>query len=136
MKGIIAGAFDIIHPGYIAAFKEAKQWCSMLFVFVQFNPAEERSDKLKPVLSVIDRMEILRSIKYIDRVSSYRTEDELWIVLKNNRWDVRFLGDDYKGNFDNITGLELNIPIHYLDRSHGWSETKLKKLICESMEKP
>ena len=45
--------------------------------------------------------------------------------------DVRFLGDDYQGK--EFTGMELNIPIHYLDRSHGWSTTKYKELIAKTL---
>ena len=51
------------------------------------------------------------------------------IVLR--KIDVRFLGNDYKGK--DFTGKDLNIPIHYLDRSHGWSTTKFKKLIAASL---
>ena len=29
--------------------------------------------------------------------------------------------------------MELNIPIHYLDRSHGWSTTKYKELLAKSL---
>ena len=29
----------------------------------------------------------------------------------------------------NLTGDDLKIPIHYLDRSHGWSTTKFKEKI-------
>ena len=46
--------------------------------------------------------------------------------------DVRFLGDDYINKA--FTGKELNIPIHYLNRSHGWSTTKYKKLLSETIE--
>ena len=49
----------------------------------------------------------------------------------NKKIDVRFLGDDYKNK--SFTGDDLNIPIHYLDRSHGWSTTKFKKLIVETL---
>ena len=29
IKGVIAGAFDIYHPGYVQAFKEAKEHCDV-----------------------------------------------------------------------------------------------------------
>ena len=49
-------------------------------------------------------------------------------LLEGIRPDIRFLGDDYRGR--TYTGFELNIPIHYLNRDHGWSTTKFKNLIC------
>ena len=46
-------------------------------------------------------------------------------------FDVRFLGDDYVDK--PFTGDDLKIPIHYMNRDHGWSTTKFKKLIAQSI---
>ena len=128
-KGIIAGNFDVIHPGYIAMFKECKSYCEEFIIFLHTDPSIERPEKLKPVLSVKDRDEILMSIKYIDNVFTYTYESDLINLLKLIQPDIRFLGDDYKGK--TYTGFELDIPIHYLDRSHGWSTTKFKEEIAK-----
>ena len=37
-KGIIAGAFDVIHPGYIRMFKDAKTHCNHLTVALHEDP--------------------------------------------------------------------------------------------------
>lgn len=131
-KGFIAGSFDIIHPGYIAMFKEAKEYCDCLAIGLQIDPTIERPEKIKPVLDYWDRFNILSSIKYIDFIYPYRLEDDLFDLLKKIKPDIRFLGDDYKNK--PITGQELNIPIHYVDRSHGWSTTKFKKLIKDGKD--
>jgi glycerol-3-phosphate cytidylyltransferase len=133
--GIIAGAFDIIHPGYILAFQEAKLHCSHLVVCLHIDPSIENG-KPKPVLSCKERKLILESIRYVNYVMPYTTEADFLAILKHVDPDIRFLGSDYSIGVKAITGSELNIPIYYLDRSHGWSATKLKNLICESMEKP
>lgn len=133
--GIIAGAFGIIHPGYIKAFREAKQYCDKLVVCVHVDPSIERPEKHKPVLTVMERIEILESIRYVDETYFYRLEDDLYHILQIVNPDVRFLGNDYYMGIKAITGSELNIPIHYLDRSHGWSSTKFEKMICRSLEK-
>lgn len=130
-KGIIAGNFDVIHPGYIAMFKECKKHCDEFIVFLHSDPTIERPEKIKPVLSVQERDEMLMSIKYIDNVFVYDTEADLLNLLGLIKPNIRFLGDDYKGK--RFTGDNLNIPIHYLDRSHGWSTTKFKKLIARSI---
>ena len=69
----------------------------------------------------------------VDEIISYTTEAELLLLLKSHKIDIRFLGDDYIDK--EFTGMELNIPIHYLDRSHGWSTTKYKELIAKSLTK-
>ena len=74
---------------------------------------------------------ILSSMKQIDKIIPYQTEKDLYNILKEEEIDIRFLGDDYKNK--SFTGDDLNIPIHYLDRSHGWSTTKFKNIIAESV---
>ena len=129
--GVIAGNFDVIHPGYIYMFQEMKQVCKNVIVLLHTNPSIERPEKLPPILSVKERTQILESIRYIDYIHTYTYEKDLLELLKGINPDVRFLGDDYKGK--TYTGFELNIPIYYLDRTHGWSTTKFKTLIAQSL---
>ena len=70
-KGVIAGNFDVIHPGYIAMFKEAKKYCNCLIVLLHTNPAIERPHKLQPILSLEDRREMLMSLRQVSDVFSY-----------------------------------------------------------------
>ena len=129
--GVIAGNFDVIHPGYIKMFEECKANCDYFVVLLHSDPTIERPEKLKPILSVEERREILFALG-IDTVISYDTEKELYWMLKDGNYDVRFLGDDYIGK--PFTGDDLGIPIHYLNRDHGWSTTKYKQLIAQSLE--
>lgn len=132
MIGFIAGSFDIIHPGYIYMFEEASSKCDYLVVGLHEDPSVERPEKIKPILSVEERKKILTSIRYIDFVVTYQTEDDLIKILKDLKPDVRFLGDDYKDK--KITGGDLEIELYYLDRSHGWSTTKFKKEISNQFK--
>ena len=131
-KGVIAGNFDVIHPGYIKTFKECKENCDHFTILLHSDPTIERPNKLKPILSVDERIEVLSSIKYIDDIKVYTYEQELIKLLEDNKFNIRFLGDDYIGK--SFTGIELNIEIHYLNRDHGWSTTKFKKLIAETIK--
>ena len=129
--GVIAGAFDVIHPGYIYLFNECKQHCDHFLLLLHEDPSIERSEKMKPILSIKERKLILSSLRQIDEIITYKTEDDLLKILKNRKIDIRFQGDDYKKK--NFTGQELDIPIHFLDRSHGWSTTKFKKLLSNNI---
>ena len=130
-KGIIAGNFDVIHPGYIAMFKEMKEHCDCLVVLLHTDPSIERPHKLKPILSADERKDILMSLKAVDDVVRYTYEEQLYDLLKVGEFNIRFLGDDYKDK--PFTGDDIKIPIHYLNRDHGWSTTKFKKLIAQSL---
>ena len=129
--GVIAGNFDVIHPGYIHMFDECKNYCDTLLLLLHEDPSIERPEKIKPILSLNERSMTLNSLKQIDQIITYKTESDLYKILMDKKIDVRFLGDDYRDK--SFTGDDLNIPIHYLDRSHGWSTTKFKKLIAESL---
>jgi glycerol-3-phosphate cytidylyltransferase len=130
-KGIVAGNFDVIHPGYIKMFSECKNNCDHFTILLHSDPSIERPDKLKPILTLDERIEVLSSIKFINDIKSYTYETELYDLIKNGGYSVRFLGDDYRNK--SFTGDDLNIHIHYLNRDHGWSTTKFKNLIAKTI---
>jgi glycerol-3-phosphate cytidylyltransferase len=111
--------------------KEAKGKCDCLVILLHTDPSIERPEKFKPILSTEERKEMLLSIRYVDDVIRYTYEEQLYDLLKMGEFDVRFLGDDYKSK--PFTGDDLKIIIHYLNRDHGWSTTKYKQLIADSI---
>jgi len=128
-KGIIAGNFDVMHPGYIRMFKEAKEHCNHLTVALHEDPSMARPHKLKPVQTVEDRKEILYAIKYVDDVVVYQAEETFHHYLKD--YDIRFLGTDYMDG--SYTGKDLSIEIVWLSRNHDYSSTKLKTEIYHTI---
>ena len=143
--GIVAGSFDCIHPGYIKMFNDCKKHCDLLLVFLHEDPSLERPEKLKPILSIEERFEILINLRSIDNIVPYKTESDLYKLLKegvdaynDNTTQIkptliRFLGDDYVGK--SFTGDDLNIEVRYLNRDHGLSTTKYKKLIADEVQR-
>jgi glycerol-3-phosphate cytidylyltransferase len=132
IRGIVAGAFDIIHPGYVRMFEECKRHCTHLTVALHEDPSLDRPHKIKPVQTVDERKEILKAIKYVDEVVVYQAEDTFLCYLESGDYDVRFLGEDY---FDgSYTGFNLPIDIVFVDRSHKYSTTQLKNKIYESLK--
>ena len=130
--GIVCGAFDVIHPGYIHLFKDAKSVCEKLIVLLQTDPTVDRPEKMKPTQAPEDRELILKSIRYVDDVIFYTTEDDLYNILKGDFYDVRILGSDYLDK--DYTGKDLDKTIYWHDRSHEYSSTKFKNDIKESIK--
>ena len=125
--GFTAGNFDLLHPGYIYTFEEAKRHCDKFIIFLQDDPSLHRKSKYKPVIPAWDRYKALMSIKHIDDVYMYQTEEELLDLIYVLKPDLRILGEDYLGK--PFTGDNLPIEVIYTSRSHKWSTTKLKDLI-------
>ena len=128
--GVIAGNFDVIHPGYVRFFKDAKEnACDILTVALHVDPTIERPNKAKPILTAEERTEILLSIRYVDRVLYYNTEKELEDLLASIPDHVRVIGTDYEGV--EFTGKSLAGEIYYHNRNHDWSTTRFKTEISK-----
>ena len=127
--GFTAGNFDLLHPGYIYTFEEAKKHCDRFIVFLQKDPSLHRKSKYKPVVPLYERYKTLMAIRYIDEVYTYQTEDELLKLIEFFKPDVRILGEDYIG--EEFTGKDLPIEVIYTTRTHDWSTTKIKDLITK-----
>ena len=131
--GFTAGAFDLCHAGHMLMFEEAKTQCDYLIVALHSDPTIDRPDtKNKPIMSVHERMIILKGIKYIDEILTYDTEVDLYNLLKENKLDidVRILGVEYKGK--QFTGHDLPLPVYFNPRDHGFSTTELRERVYEA----
>jgi len=126
--GIVASCFDLFHTGHILMLYEAKKNCDRLVVALQSDPTLDRPEKNKPVQGLFERYIQVESCEYVDQVIPYDTEADLYNLLAGYEWDVRFLGDDYRGRTD-FTGADLDIPIHYCSRKHGYSSSGLRARI-------
>lgn len=128
--GVTASCFDLMHAGHVLMLQEAKSMVDILVVFLQTDPTVDRPSKNKPILSMEERRILVHGNRYVDFIFEYTTEDELLQGLEALRPDLRVLGDDYVGK--QFTGCELNIPVHFHNRSiHGWSTSALRKKIFE-----
>jgi glycerol-3-phosphate cytidylyltransferase len=129
--GIVASCFDLFHAGHILMLYEAKKNCDRLVVALQSDPTIDRPEKNKPVQGLFERYIQVESCEYVDQVIPYDTEDDLYNLLASYDWDVRFLGDDYRGRTD-FTGADLDIPIYYCARRHNYSSSGLRERIKKS----
>jgi cytidyltransferase-like protein len=72
--GFTAGNFDLIHPGYIYTFEEAKRHCDYFMVFLQKDPSETRYTKYKPVIPLYERYKTLTpKVVYTTRSHGWST---------------------------------------------------------------
>ena len=79
-----------------------------------------------------ERLEILESIRYVDEVLLYDTEENLYKLLNRIEYDVRVLGTDYEGK--DYTGKNLDPSVYYHHRDHEISTSDLKKRVYESVK--
>jgi len=134
-RGFTCGAFDLCHMGHFLMFEEAKAQCDYLIVGLHTDPSTTDASyrgkkKNQPILSVEERLTILKGIRYIDEVVTYEDEDDLYELLKKLKPDVRIIGADWKGK--KFTGHDLPIEMYYNSRGHDYSTSELRKRIHQA----
>lgn len=130
IRGVICGAFDLLHAGHILALKECKSHCDYLIVALQTDPTLDRPNtKNHPVEDITERMIRLEGCRYVDRVVLYDTELGGVRLLQMLKPDIRFIGADWKGK--RFPGDDL-FPIVYLSRDHNYGSARLRKRICDA----
>ena len=83
-NGFTCGAFDLCHAGHILMFQEYRKVCDYLIVGLHSDPSLDRTGKNKPIMSLEERLIILKGIKYIDEIIVYDTEKDLYKLIKEN----------------------------------------------------
>lgn len=112
--GIVVGAFDLLHAGHIHLLRQCAEECDYLIVGLQVDPSVDRSDKNKPIETVLERQIKLLGCKYVDKVVVYGSDWELENIFKYFDPDIRFLGSDYGLNLKPIR-FEYMVPIEFMD---------------------
>ena len=120
--GFVASCFDLLHAGHCLMLKDSKEQCDWLVAALQDNPSID-----KPVQTLEERKIQLESIRYVDEIALYNTEEDLIKVLELIKPHIRILGSDYENK--DFTGKELKIPIYYHLRDHEWSTSSLREKI-------
>lgn len=131
--GFTASTFDLIHAGHCEMLAKAKADCNFLIVGLLTDPTISRPViKNKPIQSILERYIQLQSIKYVDMIVPFDSEEDLEIMIKLIKPDIRFVGEEYKGT--KHTGWDL-CPIKYNDRKHNWGSSQLRKRIYDEEQK-
>lgn len=129
--GYTTGVFDLFHIGHLNLLKNAKGLCDKLIVGVTIDELVSYKGK-KAMIPFEDRIEIVRSIKYVDAAIPQHDMDKLSACKKLNA-HILFVGDDwyatdkwkeYEKSFE-----QENIKIIYFPYTKGVSSTKISETL-------
>ena len=120
----INGCFDVLHMGHIKLFRRARQMGMKVIVGVDTDERiRQAKGEGRPVNDLHNRIDFLRSIKYVDMIHSFGTDEELSNIIKDYLPRYMLIGDDYKDK--EIVGSEWVKEIIYVPRYQGLSSSNI-----------
>ena len=129
--GYTAGVYDLFHIGHLNLLKNAKGMFDKLIVCVTTDDLVTYKGK-HAMIPFEDRIEIVRSIKYVDAAVPQSNMDKLTMCKKLGA-TVLFVGDDWYGT-DKWQQYEkefneAGIRIVYFPYTKGVSSTLISKTL-------
>jgi len=110
----VNGTFDVLHIGHIKLLEYAS---------TLGNGVKEKKGNSRPYNSLEDRIEFMNSIKYVNSVVSFSSDEELRSCIEEWQPDVFVIGDDYIDK--PIIGGALAKEIKFFTKVNGISTSKI-----------
>ena len=136
--GYTAGVFDLFHVGHLNLLKNAKGMCDKLVVGVTTDDLVTYKGK-HAMIPFEDRLEIVRSIRFVDAVVPQSDMDKLTMCKKLGA-SYLFVGDDWydtdKWKRYEQEFKEAGIKIVYFPYTEGVSSTLINKALGQVRDNP
>jgi len=135
--GYTSGVFDLFHIGHLNILKYAKDKCDYLIVGVTTDDEVLRIKNKKTVIPFKERIQILESMKCVDKAVSEENVDKI-LAWEKFKFNVIFKGDDWKGTQKWLEYEEkfakINVDVVYFPYTQGTSSTTLRRVINKIIE--
>ena len=135
MKIWTNGCFDVLHRGHVELFRFARSLGDELIVGIDTDEKvkKEKGDT-RPINTLHDRMFMLQSIQYIDKVIPFDSKTELERTLKWLHPSIMVIGADWRGKkvigekhadklifFDRVGNFSTSEILHTYDDEVDWT---------------
>jgi len=125
MQVWVNGTFDVMHVGHIKLLEHASKFGVVRVGLDTDERIQTKKGINRPVNKLEDRVEFIKSIRYVDSVVSFGTNDELKNRIKEWGADIIVIGNDYK--YHEIIGADLVKKIIFFNKIEGKSTTNILK---------
>lgn len=133
--GFTVGVFDMFHVGHLNILQRAKEQCDYLIVGVNSDELVKSYKNKTPIVKQSDRMRIVESIRYVDKVILVDTLEKL-PIWKTYKFDKIFIGSDHQGTsrwneYERQLKELGDVDFVYLTHTEGVSSTLLRQKLIE-----
>jgi D-beta-D-heptose 7-phosphate kinase/D-beta-D-heptose 1-phosphate adenosyltransferase len=119
----VNGTFDVLHIGHIKLLEYASTLGNVRVGIDTDSRVKEKKGNSRPYNSLEDRIEFMNSIKYVNSVVSFSSDEELRSCIEEWQPDVFVIGDDYIDK--PIIGGALAKEIKFFTKVNGISTSKI-----------
>ncbi|MCM1217938.1 MAG: adenylyltransferase/cytidyltransferase family protein [Lachnospiraceae bacterium] len=132
--GYLSGVFDLFHIGHLNLLRRAKEQCDYLIVGVVNDESVVNNKKTMPYIPFEERLEIVRSCRYVDEAVEIPTVDASSDeAYRRYQFDVQFMGSDYADSpwwqAKREEFRKLGSDIVFFPYTESTSSTKIKVMI-------
>lgn len=131
--GYTTGVFDLFHAGHLNILKQAKSYCDYLIVGVTIDELVSYKKK-SAIIPFTDRLEIIESIKYVDKAVPQASMDK-FDAWKKYKFNAIFVGSDWQNTkkWDVLEEkfLEVDVKIEYFKYTSRISSSILRDLLLK-----
>jgi len=142
-KILVAGTFDILHPGHIFLINEAAKLGDVYIVIATDKNRELYSGEA-PIVPEQQRYEVMKSIKNVKDVKLGRHDNDTLRTVEEINPDIILLGPDQKFSAQKLQNalkmkglkhIEVRRLENYYDKFNLHSSSLIKKKIIEKYKK-
>ena len=126
MKIWVNGTFDVLHIGHIKLLEYAATLGVVRVGIDSDERVREKKGNNRPYNSLNDRLDFMKSIRFVDSVVSFDSNDTLIDRIKEWEPDIMVIGDDY--NYHEIIGIEYIPKVMFFEKIPNKSTTSILKI--------
>lgn len=120
----VNGCFDVLHDGHIKLLEFAKKQGDFLYVGLDSDYRITQSKgEGRPFNNWRKRVDMMQSIKYVDKVTLFDTDYQLERLIENYGPNVMVIGEEYREK--RIIGAEFCEKITFFPRYKNLSSTNI-----------